>query len=99
MWLIPHCEKLLIDNAELLAIYAEAYALFRKPLYLRTARGIVAWLDEFMRKPGGGYYACQDADVEGEEGSHYRWTLEEVREAAGDLWPLAVRHFGLLNVE
>ena len=54
MWLTPHYEKLLIDNAELLAIYAEAYALFHKPLYLRTARGIVAWLDEFMRKPGGG---------------------------------------------
>jgi uncharacterized protein YyaL (SSP411 family) len=99
MWLTPHYEKLLIDNAELLAIYAEAYALFRKPLYLRTARGIVAWLDEFMRKPGGGYYASQDADVEGEEGGYYRWTLEEVREAAGDLWPLAVRHFGLLDVE
>ena len=99
MWLIPHYEKLLIDNAELLAIYAEAYALFRKPLYLRTARGIAAWFDEFMRRPGGGYYASQDADVEGEEGGYYRWTLEEVREAAGDLWPLAVRHFGLLNVE
>jgi uncharacterized protein YyaL (SSP411 family) len=99
MWLIPHYEKLLIDNAELLAIYAEAYALFGKPPYLRTARGIVAWLDEFMRKPGGGYYASQDADVEGEEGGYYRWTLEEVRVAAGDLWPLAVRHFGLLDVE
>jgi hypothetical protein len=99
MWLIPHYEKLLIDNAELLAIYAEAYTLFGKPLYLRTARGIVAWLDEFMRKPGGGYYASQDADVEGEEGGYYRWTLEEVREAAGDLWPLAVMHFGLLDVE
>jgi uncharacterized protein YyaL (SSP411 family) len=99
MWLIPHYEKLLIDNAELLAIYAEAYALFRKHLYLRTARGIVAWPDEFMRKPGGGYYASQDADVEGEEGGYYRWTLEEVMEAAGDLWPLAVRHFGLLDVE
>ena len=99
LWLIPHYEKLLIDNAELLAIYAEAYALFRKPLYLRTARGIAAWFDEFMRKPGGGYYASQDADVEGEEGGYYRWTLEEVREAAGDLWPLAVRHFGLWDVE
>jgi uncharacterized protein YyaL (SSP411 family) len=99
MWLIPHYEKLLIDNAELLAIYAEAYALFRKPLYLRTARGIVAWLDEFMRKPGGGYYASQDADVEGEEGGYYRWTLEEIKEAAGDLWPLAVKHFGLLDVK
>ena len=99
MWLIPHYEKLLIDNAELLAIYAEAYTLFGKPLYLRTARGIVAWLDEFMRKPGGGHYASQDADVEGEEGGYYRWTLEEVREAAGDLWPLAVMHFGLLDVE
>jgi uncharacterized protein YyaL (SSP411 family) len=99
MWLIPHYEKLLIDNAELLAIYAEAYALFRKPLYLRTARGIVAWLDEFMRKPGGGYYASQDADVEGEEGGYYRWALDELKEAAGDLWPLAVEHFGLLDVE
>ena len=99
MWLIPHYEKLLIDNAELLAIYAEAYAIFGKPLYLRTARGITAWFDEFMRRPGGGYHASQDADVEGEEGGYYRWALDELKEAAGDLWPLAVEHFGLLDVE
>jgi len=99
MWLIPHYEKLLIDNAELLAIYAEAYALFGKPLYLKTAKGIVAWFDEFMRKPGGGYYASQDADVEGEEGGYYRWSLDELREVAGELWPLAAEHFGLLDVD
>ncbi len=99
MWLIPHYEKLLIDNAELLAIYAEAYAIFGKPLYLRTARGITAWFDEFMRRPGGGYHASQDADVEGEEGGYYRWALDELKEAAGDLWPLAVEHFGLLDVK
>ena len=99
MWLIPHYEKLLVDNAELLAIYAEAYALFGKPLYLKVVRGITAWLDEFMRRPGGGYYASQDADVEGEEGGYYRWALDELKEAAGDLWPLAAEHFGLLDVE
>ena len=99
LWLIPHYEKLLIDNAELLAIYAEAYALFGKLLYLRTARGIAAWFDEFMRRPGGGYYASQDADVEGEEGGYYRWDLDELREVSGELWPLAVEHFGLLDVE
>jgi len=99
MWLIPHYEKLLIDNAELLAVYAEAYALLGKPLYRKVAKGIVAWLDEFMRRPGGGYYASQDADVEGEEGGYYRWTLDELREVAGDLWPVAVGHFGLLDVD
>jgi len=53
-WLIPHYEKLLIDNAELLALYAKAYRQFGNPLYRKTAAGIVKWLDVFMRAPGGG---------------------------------------------
>jgi uncharacterized protein YyaL (SSP411 family) len=94
-WLIPHYEKLLIDNAELLALYAKAYRQFGNPLYRKTAAGIVKWLDVFMRAPGGGYYASQDADVEGEEGGYYRWGLDEVKEVLGDLYPVAARHFGL----
>ncbi len=94
-WLIPHYEKLLIDNAELLAVYTKAYRQFGKALYKRTAEGIVKWLDEFMRAPEGGYYASQDADVDGEEGGYYRWSLEELKELLGELYPVASKHFGL----
>ncbi|AEA12523.1 hypothetical protein TUZN_1042 [Thermoproteus uzoniensis 768-20] len=95
LWLIPHYEKLLVDNAELLALYAKAYRHFGKRLYRKVAEGIVKWLDEFMRAPGGGYYASQDADVEGEEGGYYRWSLEELRSILGGRYGVAARHFGL----
>ncbi|MEM4755400.1 thioredoxin domain-containing protein, partial [Pyrobaculum sp.] len=95
LWLIPHYEKLLVDNAELLSLYARAYAHFGDQLYRKTAAGIIKWLDEFMRDPGGGYYASQDADVDGEEGAYYRWTEDELKEALGDLFPKAAEMFGL----
>ncbi|MFN3805074.1 MAG: thioredoxin domain-containing protein [Pyrobaculum sp.] len=59
MWAVPHYEKLLVDNGELLSIYARAYALLGRSLYRETAAGVVNWLDEFMRDPAGGYYASQ----------------------------------------
>ncbi|MEM3835658.1 thioredoxin domain-containing protein [Pyrobaculum sp.] len=95
LWLIPHYEKLLVDNAELLSLYARAYAHFGDQLYRKTAVGIIKWLDEFMRDPSGGYYASQDADVDGEEGAYYRWTEDELKEALGDLFPKAAEMFGL----
>ncbi|MEL9989928.1 MAG: thioredoxin domain-containing protein [Thermoproteus sp.] len=95
VWAVPHYEKLLIDNAELLSTYARAYAHFGDELLRRTAAGIVSWFDEFMRDPEGGYYASQDADVEGEEGGYYRWTEEELREALGPLFEKAAEMFGL----
>ena len=84
-WEIPHFEKMLYDNAGLLAVYSDAWLITRKPLYARVARGIVAWLAREMTDAGGGFYAALDADdSEGVEGGAYAWTREEVREVLGN---------------
>ncbi len=81
-WLLPHFEKMLTDNAQLLALYARAFVLTGRDLYWRTARGIGDWLLGEMRGAEGGFFAATDADSEGEEGRYFVWTEEEVREAA-----------------
>jgi hypothetical protein len=83
-WLLPHFEKMLTDNAQLLALYARAFVLTGRDLYWRTARGIGDWLLAEMRGEEGGFYAATDADSEGEEGKYFVWSEDEVRETAGD---------------
>ncbi|MBK8595250.1 MAG: thioredoxin domain-containing protein [Holophagales bacterium] len=83
-WLLPHFEKMLTDNAQLLSLYARAFVLTGRDLYWRTARGIGDWLLSEMRGTEGGFYAATDADSEGEEGKYFVWPEAEVREVAGD---------------
>jgi uncharacterized protein YyaL (SSP411 family) len=75
-WKVPHFEKMLYDNAQLLTLYSEAYAAFGDLEYLHTANGIKAWLRREMQNGKGGYYAAIDADSEGEEGKFYTWEKE-----------------------
>jgi Highly conserved protein containing a thioredoxin domain len=70
-WLLPHFEKMLTDNAQLLALYARAFVLTGRDLYWRTARGIGDWLLAEMRGDEGGFFAATDADSEGEEGRYF----------------------------
>ncbi|MGO8754775.1 MAG: thioredoxin domain-containing protein [Gallionellaceae bacterium] len=80
-WEIPHFEKMLYDNAQLLPLYADAWQLTRSPLFKRAAEETAGWLMHEMQSPEGGYYATLDADSEHEEGKFYVWTREEVRAA------------------
>ncbi len=82
-WLLPHFEKMLTDNAQLLSLYARAFVLTGRDLYWRTARGIGDWLLSEMRGGEGGFCAATDADSEGEEGKYFVWPEAEVREVAG----------------
>ncbi|MFP3195256.1 MAG: thioredoxin domain-containing protein [Caldivirga sp.] len=79
-WMIPHFEKLLIDNAELLMNYAEAYAMTGNGEVKAIGTGIAQYLNGELRNPEGGYYSSQDADVDpGDEGGYYRWSIDELR--------------------
>jgi uncharacterized protein YyaL (SSP411 family) len=78
-WLVPHFEKMLYDNGQLLALYAEAWQWSREPLYERVVRETVGWMERELRVPEGGLATAQDADSEGVEGKYFVWTPVELR--------------------
>jgi hypothetical protein len=80
-WGVPHFEKMIYDNTELLRNYVHGYQSFVREDFLTIAREIVAWLDEMMTdRERGGFYGSQDADVGlDDDGDYFTWTLEEAR--------------------
>jgi uncharacterized protein YyaL (SSP411 family) len=79
-WLVPHFEKMLYDNAQLLVLYAEAHQIGRHPTFARVVRETVGYLEREMRSAEGGFYTAQDADSEGVEGKYFVWTPESLAE-------------------
>lgn len=84
LWKVPHFEKMLYDNAQLISLYSQAYKVFRKPLYKRVVVQTVEWLQREMMDPEGSYFSAIDADSEGEEGKYYCWSMEEYKHLFAD---------------
>lgn len=78
LWKIPHFEKMLYDNGQLLGLYAKAYKVFRKPIYKKVVYQTVEWLEREMHHESGAFYSALDADSEGVEGKYYVWKKEEL---------------------
>ncbi len=82
-WRIPHFEKMLYDNAQLVPVYVQAWQLTGAARFRRIARDTCDWVLREMTHPEGGFASAQDADSEGEEGRFYGWTPKELRDALG----------------
>jgi hypothetical protein len=96
IWLLPHFEKMLYDQALLAIAYAEAYQATGKGEYRRTAEEILAYVARDMSSPEGAFYSAEDADSEGEEGLFYTWTPEELEAVLGpDDGKLAAEVYGV----
>ena len=74
VWLVPHFEKMLYDNAQLARCYLHACQLFDEPRYGRVAEETLDYLLQHMQNAEGGFFSAEDADSEGEEGAFYTWT-------------------------
>ncbi len=95
-WMIPHFEKMLYDNGQLLGNLAHAATATGDELFARVASETADWLMRDMQSPEGGYWSTLDADSEGHEGRFYVWTPEEVRKhLEPDEFEVFARRFGL----
>ena len=94
-WKVPHFEKMLYDNAQLLDVYLDAYKITNDRFYKEAAEGILAFTGREMTSPEGLFYSALDADSEGEEGLFYTWTPEEFGEALGPYAELMAEYYGV----
>src|SRR3954451_1734544 len=80
-WEVPHFEKMLYDNSELLKNYVHAYQATESEFFAEIARDIIRWIDEWLSdRERGGFYASQDADINmDDDGDYFTWTLDEAR--------------------
>lgn len=86
-WVVPHFEKMLYDQAQLLSLYSRMYTLEKDPLYERIVRETVAFLQREMMAPEKLFYSALDADSEHEEGKFYVWTTDELQQVLGEDYP------------
>ncbi|HET7029647.1 MAG TPA: thioredoxin domain-containing protein [Candidatus Limnocylindrales bacterium] len=84
IWLVPHFEQMLYDNAQLARTYLRAWAVLGVERYRDVAVGVLDYLVRELRRDDGTFAASQDADTGGVEGATFTWTLDEIGEALGD---------------
>lgn len=94
-WKVPHFEKMLYDNAQLISLYSSAFQLTGTKLYKEVIEQTIEFVNRELTSPEGVFYSALDADSEGEEGLFYTWTKEEFNEVLGPYSALGGEYYGI----
>jgi uncharacterized protein YyaL (SSP411 family) len=97
-WLVPHFEKMLYDNAQLVQLYLDAYLISSDAKYADVVRDVLRYVLRDMTHPDGGFYSAEDADSEGKEGKFYAWTTTELKQLlTGEEFEVATKYFDVTD--
>ena len=94
-WRVPHFEKMLYDNSQLVSLYSRAYQLTGNPLFKKVVFETAEFIEREMTSDSGGFYTSFDADSEGEEGKFYVWSESEIPSILGDQTDLIIDYYGI----
>ncbi|MHA2097999.1 MAG: thioredoxin domain-containing protein [Candidatus Kariarchaeaceae archaeon] len=94
-WLVPHFEKMLYDNAGLIQLGAEIYAVTKDPFIAWVVKDSINWLEREMLSPQGGFYSALNAESEGREGTYFVWQQNEIQEILTDKFEIAKLRYGI----
>tara|TARA_R110001592_G_scaffold32788_5_gene114509 strand:- start:3897 stop:6017 length:2121 start_codon:yes stop_codon:yes gene_type:complete len=96
-WKVPHFEKMLYDNGQLVSLYSEAYQLTKNPIYKKVVYQTLEFIERELTAPNGAFYSSLDADSEGEEGKFYVWNKSELATILGDDYKLIETYYNINN--
>ncbi len=95
LWRVPHFEKMLYDNGQLISLYAHAYQLTKDQLYKDVIAETIAFTEKTLLAQGGGYYSSVNADSEKGEGEYYVWTAQELKSILGADYQLLFEYYNI----
>ncbi|MBN8593199.1 MAG: thioredoxin domain-containing protein [Anaerolineae bacterium] len=95
VWLVPHFEKMLYDNAQLSRVYLHAWQITGDVFFKQIAEDIYDYIRREMTAPEGGFYSATDADSEGEEGKFFVWSQAEMEALLAEDAPAALAYWGV----
>jgi uncharacterized protein YyaL (SSP411 family) len=98
MWLIPHFEKMLYDNAQLIRLYSHAYQLTQNIDYQNIIKQTIEFARRDWLDANGGFYASSDADADAKEGNYYTWTKSEMDKALSSKSEIYEQYYGITEI-
>jgi len=98
IWKVPHFEKMLYDNGQLVSLYSNAYKVTRSELYKKVVFETLEFIEREMTDKSGGFYSSLDADSEGEEGKYYVWTKQEIDNLLGEKSELFCEYYSVTSI-